>query len=70
MNTLFGSHCHFFGVFWQDKLWQGEEGNYKKSEAAWPADLANVTVFDNKAFNSCSKDIQIAVFKVVLLVLI
>ena len=42
----------------------------EKSEAAWLADLTNVTVFDNEAFTSCSKDIQIAAFKVMLMELI
>lgn len=42
----------------------------EKSEATWLADLTNVMVFNNEAFTSCSKDIQIAAFKVVVMELI
>lgn len=47
-----------------------EEQLQEKSEAAWLADLTNVTVFDNRAFTSCSKDIQGTAFKVMLMELI
>lgn len=57
MNTLFHAICLiFFWCFFTGQIVAIIGGKLQeKSEAAWLADLTNATVFDNKAFTSCSK---------------
>lgn len=70
-HTVWQPLCLFLGaVFYRTNCGKERGKLQQKSEAAWLADLTNVTVFDNEAFTSCSKDIQIAVFKVMLMELI
>lgn len=60
----------YLGLFTGQIVAQTRGKSQEKPEAAWLADLTNVTVFDNEAFASRSRDFQIAAFKVVLMALI